>query len=231
MRLYKGRFDNETVYPVAPLTLAKDYQAAGIGLIHIVDLDAARSGSYNNLDIIAAITELENFQVQVGGGVRSQQAVEQLWSLGVQRAVVGTAAVTNKDLVSNWFKEYGADKLVLAMDVRGTDFDTPKLAVGGWELESQDGLWETLDYYSAAGLRHVLCTDIDRDGALLGPNVGLYKEILRRYPQLQLQASGGVGGLEDVQLLADINVAGIIVGRALLEKELSVTQALEALAC
>jgi phosphoribosylformimino-5-aminoimidazole carboxamide ribotide isomerase len=222
VRLLQGRFDAETVYASDPLEVLEKYLALGARTIHVVDLDGARDGSQGNRDAIRRIVARAGRDaVQVGGGIRNRDVAEQLFDLGVARAVVGSVAVTQPDEVCSWITAFGADRVVLAFDVRLDEAGTPRLATHGWERQTQTSLWDAVERYLPAGLRHVLCTDVARDGALSGPNLALYGECVRRYPNVAWQASGGVSAAADLHALAATGAAAVISGRALLEGRLT----------
>jgi phosphoribosylformimino-5-aminoimidazole carboxamide ribotide isomerase len=222
VRLLQGRFDAETVYASDPLAVMDRYLALGATAIHVVDLDGARAGSQANRTAIARLAgHVQPGTVQVGGGVRSRAVVEELLALGVARVVVGSVAVTEPDEVTGWLRDPGAERVVLAFDVRLDEGGTPRLATHGWERQTQTSLWDAVERYLPAGLRHVLCTDVARDGAMSGPNLALYTEAVRRFPGIDWQASGGVSRAADLHALAATGVAAVISGRALLEGRLS----------
>jgi phosphoribosylformimino-5-aminoimidazole carboxamide ribotide isomerase len=222
VRLLQGRFDAETVYASDPVEVLDRYLSLGAGAIHVVDLDGARAGSQANRTAIARLAEhAPPGTVQVGGGVRSRAVVEELLALGVARAVVGSVAVTEPDEVTGWLRDPGAERVVLAFDIRLDEGGTPRLATHGWERQTETSLWDAVERYLPAGLRHVLCTDVARDGAMSGPNLALYAEAVRRFPGIAWQASGGVSCAADLHALATTGVAAAISGRALLEGRLS----------
>ncbi len=221
VRLLQGRFDAETVYADDPTDVLAQYLELGARRIHVVDLDGARAGSQGNRDTLARlVTAAPEQALQVGGGVRTRQTAEDLLSLGLARVVVGSVAVSQPTEVGTWLRELGPDRVVLAFDVRLDASGTPRLATHGWENQTDTSLWEAVDGYLAAGLRHVLCTDVARDGALTGPNLGLYAEAVRRFPGVEWQASGGVSSVDDLHALADTGVASVVSGKALLEGRL-----------
>jgi len=221
VRLLQGRFDAETVYATDPAEVLDRYLAYGARLIHVVDLDGARDGAQGNRAAIERLLAAgRGVSLQVGGGVRERGIADALLALGVARVVVGSVAVTQPLEVERWLRELGADKVVLAFDVRLDEDGTPRLATHGWERQTGTSLWEMVERYSAHGLRHVLCTDVARDGALSGPNLELYREAVRRFPGIDWQASGGVSEARDLHALAATGVAAVISGRALLEGRL-----------
>jgi len=222
VRLLQGRFDAETVYAQDPLTVLEQYLALGARRIHVVDLDGARDGSQGNRAAIRRIVDRAGRDaIQVGGGVRTRQVAEELFALGVARVVVGSVAVTQSDEVASWLREFGPERVVLAFDVRLDEAGTPRLATHGWEQQTETSLWDGVERFLPAGLLHVLCTDVARDGALSGPNVDLYRQCARRFPNVAWQASGGVSVAADLHTLAATGAAALISGRALLEGRIS----------
>jgi phosphoribosylformimino-5-aminoimidazole carboxamide ribotide isomerase len=224
VRLLQGRFDAETVYASDPLEVLERYLALGAPQVHVVDLDGARQGAQGNRGAVARLAARAAERaaaIQVGGGIRSREVADSLLALGVSRVVVGSVAVTAPDEVAGWLHGVGAERVVLAFDVRLDAGGTPRLATHGWERQTGTSLWDAVERYLPAGLRHVLCTDVDRDGALSGPNVALYAECVRRYPNVAWQASGGVSAAADLHALEATGVAAVISGRALLEDRLS----------
>jgi phosphoribosylformimino-5-aminoimidazole carboxamide ribotide isomerase len=217
VRLLRGDFAAETRYPGEPLALAQKYRGLGADWIHVVDLDGARDGSSGNLEIIAGLAAMSGVHLQVGGGLRDRSAVAGMLRMGAARVVIGSAAVTRVDQVRDWLREFGSERVALAFDVRLGDDRVPRVATHGWREQSDLSLWEAVDRFTAFGLQHVLCTDVERDGALSGPNVPLYREAVRRHPRIQWQASGGVRDLSDLAALCDADVAAAISGKALLD--------------
>jgi phosphoribosylformimino-5-aminoimidazole carboxamide ribotide isomerase len=217
VRLLQGNFDAETRYELSPEALLNRYVRAGARRIHIVDLDGARDGQAGNRPIIAALAALGSARLQSGGGLRSSHSVESLLQTGVERAVIGSVAVANPDETMEWFQEFGADRLVLALDVRIDESGIPRVATHGWREQSALSLWDMVSRYEDAGLQHVLCTDVSRDGALAGPNLPLYQEAMTRFPSIAWQASGGVRDAADLEALAGLGLAAAVSGKALIE--------------
>ncbi|MGH8254214.1 MAG: 1-(5-phosphoribosyl)-5-[(5-phosphoribosylamino)methylideneamino] imidazole-4-carboxamide isomerase [Steroidobacteraceae bacterium] len=220
VRLRQGDFDAETRYALEPLQLLRRYRELGAAWLHIVDLDGARDGRQANLDMIARLAHERGISLQVGGGVRTREAAAALLSLGIARVVIGSAAVERPDEVARWFDDFGAERICLAFDAKHDAAGTPMLRTRGWQHDGACSLWNALDRYAAAGPRHVLCTDIERDGALGGANVDLYRIAVRRYPTLCWQASGGIAGMDDLRSLEAAGVAAAVSGTALLEDRL-----------
>jgi phosphoribosylformimino-5-aminoimidazole carboxamide ribotide isomerase len=221
VRLLKGDFAAETVYSHEPDEVLERYRLLGASTVHVVDLDGARDGEQPNRTAILALARQSGVRLQVGGGLRTLQRVRDLLEAGIDRAVIGSLAVTAPDEVLRWMNEIDPRRLVLALDVRLDEPGTPLLTTHGWQHTSAVTLWAALDRYASAGLRHVLCTDVGRDGALGGPNLELYAEGLRRFPGLLWQASGGIAAVHDLRALRDCGVAAAISGRAMLESRIS----------
>jgi len=223
VRLYKGDFGKVTHYSDQPLEVARAYAGMHVDDLHIVDLDGARTGSPQNARVVRALCSDTPLAVQLGGGIREAENVRQWLENGVARCVIGSVAVTEPERVAAWIDEFGADRIVLALDVT-IDEAGPVLATHGWTQSSGLSLWDLMDRYASIGARHLLCTDIGRDGAMTGPNFDLYAEILGRYPQVRLQASGGVRNIADMEKLRDLGVPAAITGKALLDGKISTAE-------
>ena len=226
VRLHQGDYAQETAYEYDPSSLARTHAAAGAQWLHVVDLDGARSGVLDNLETICALMQC-GLRIQAGGGVRNEDDLQRLFDAGVERVVVGSIAVRAPDCVIGWLHRYGAQHLTIALDARFRD-GTWRLASAGWTEDAGMLLDELAPYFAAAGAVHLLCTDIDRDGMLSGPNINLYSYLQELVPALSIQASGGVRDLADICAARDSGVAAVILGRALLERRFSLE---EALAC
>jgi phosphoribosylformimino-5-aminoimidazole carboxamide ribotide isomerase len=217
VRLLRGDFDAETRYSAEPAELLHRYAGYGADWLHVVDLDGARDGSGANRDIIGGLAASGTMKLQVGGGLRDTATATQMLDLGVARIVVGSAAVTQIVQVQDWLEDFGPDRVVLAFDVRLDENGTPCLAIHGWREQSSMPLWTAVESYIECGLKHVLCTDVSRDGALTGPNVELYAEAVQRFPEIEWQASGGIRDSRDLHVLAAVGSSAAISGKALLE--------------
>ena len=226
-RLRQGDYARATSYPVDPAELARAYARGGASWLHLVDLDAARTGASPDVDLVGRIAAIEGLRLQVGGGVRDEATLAALLGAGASRVVIGSVAVRRPELAIDWLERYGPERVCLALDVRaGADGDYYPGA-SGWRETSATTLQALLDRYRAAvPLKHVVCTDIARDGMLAGPNVGLYRALSARYPELVIQASGGVRDASDVAKLRAAGAAGAIVGVALLEGRVSLGELL-----
>ncbi len=226
VRLRQGDYAQQTNYGVEPLALASEYADAGARWLHVVDLDGARGGALVNLAIIQDMAR-GTMAVQAGGGVRSEADVQRLLDVGVSRVVVGSVAVREPDRVHEWLVRFGAERLCIALDTRWID-GAWRLPSDGWMQAGAGTLEEFAQGYVGAGARHVLCTDISRDGMLAGPNIDLYRHLSLRFPSLQVIASGGVRDARDVRDVRAAGAGGVVLGRSLLEGRLGLS---EALAC
>lgn len=229
VRLLHGDFEQVTHYPLAPGELAKSYADAGAEWLHVVDLAASRDGVDADTSALFELLGQAPQSVQTGGGVRNEQDISNRLDAGASRVVIGSLSVTDSKSFIAWLEHFGTGNLVAALDILFDDSGVPWPRIHGWTSRGDRNLWQLLDELSAGGLRHLLCTDISRDGALSGPNLDLYSEITHRYPQLQLQASGGVSSLDDLEQLKPTGASGVITGKALLDKRFTIAEALEVL--
>jgi len=219
VRLLQGDFDAETRYQAQPLELLSKYREFGADWLHVVDLDGARDGVAGNLRLIEQLARsAAGLRLQVGGGLRSSSALEQMLDYGVTRVVVGSAAISQPEQVQQWLRHFGCERVALAFDVRMDAGGTPRVATHGWRQQSDLSLWDALQRFAAGTLKHVLCTDVARDGALSGPNVSLYEAAVKRHPEIEWQASGGVRDAADLRALARAGARAAISGKALLEQ-------------
>jgi len=227
VRLSQGDYARQTTYGDDPLPYLQTYESDGATLLHLVDLDGAKNPQARQLSLLSRLLRGVAVPVQVGGGVRSADDVAALLDAGAARVVVGSMAIKQPEEVMRWFALFGAEKIVLALDVRVGDDGAPRVAVAGWQEASAVTIEEVLKQFAPCGVRHVLCTDIARDGMMRGANVALYRSLTQAFPQVAFQASGGIGALDDIAALRDSGVVGIIVGRALLEGKFTVKEAIE----
>lgn len=225
VRLLHGRFDAVTRYDEQPAMRLATFVAEGAEWIHIVDLDGAEAGRAVQHGLIGELVSAIDVCVQSGGGVRSADDVERLLDAGVHRVVIGSLAVTQPDAVLSWLERFGADRITLALDVKMED-DVPVPALKGWTQSSGVDLWTALDRYPRGVAKHLLVTDVGRDGALTGPNLQLLSEIRLRRPDMVVQASGGVSSLDDIAAIKALGCNGAIVGRALYEDRFTLPEAI-----
>jgi len=211
VRLRQGRFEESTYYDEAPAAALARFARAGATWAHIVDLDGTRVGEPVQHELIHELARTSGLKLQVAGGIRSTGHVARLFEAGVERAVVGSLCVTRPELVRSMLDSFGPNRITLALDVHVED-GTPMVAMHGWQAASGVSLWEVADRFPTA--RHLLLTDIGKDGMLQGPNTALYAEAVKRLPQLAIQASGGISCADD---LTHLPTDGVIVGKALWE--------------
>lgn len=224
VRLREGNFAHETTYGIEPEALLERYEALGARWLHVVDLDGARDGIPVNLATIERLARHTAMRLQVGGGIRSVASIEALFSAGVARAVTGSAAVQEPRQVVAWLERFGAERLCVALDVRVLPGGNPQVHTQGWTCNSTVSLWDALAAFPAGSLRHVLCTDIGRDGTLAGPNLSLYRAAVAGFPGLSWQASGGIRCAADLNSLARLGVKAAVSGTALLEELIPVQE-------
>lgn len=228
VRLEQGDFSRETRYGEDPVALARSFAAAGFRWLHLVDLDGARDGGFGCAGVLRRIRSETSLALQVGGGVRGEADVAARLEAGASRVVVGTLAVREPQRVRGWLQRFGPDAVCVALDARRGADGLWRLPLAGWREASEATLDATLEAYRDSGLRHVLCTDIARDGMLRGPNVALYRRLAAAWPELRIVASGGVASRADLAALRGSGAAAAVVGRALLDGRLAPP---EALAC
>ena len=228
VRLTEGRFDQEKSYSDDPLAVAQSFAAGGARWLHVVDLDGAKDPAQRQTALVEKLARDSGLRVQAGGGIREAAQIVALLAAGARRVIVGSLAVKQPELVRGWLNQFGPEQIILAPDVRLEAGGPPRVAAAGWQESTGLALDDFLNGYLEAGLVHVLCTDISRDGTLTGPNNGLYTQLAKKFPALQIQASGGVSSLADLRAVQATGAAGVIVGRALYDKKFTLE---EALAC
>lgn len=224
VRLAQGDYARQTTYAADPLALAESYTAEGAQWLHLVDLDGAQAGGLANLAVIEAIART-GLSVQAGGGVRGIGDVHRLFDAGVRRVVLGSVAIREPLRVAGWLERHGGERFTIALDTRWMD-DRWTLPSAGWTQPERHTLDDLAPWYAAHGARHLLCTDIDRDGMLTGFNLGLYRHLAAIAPALAVQASGGVRSVDDIRAARAAGAHGVILGRALLEGRFTLREAL-----
>jgi len=224
VRLAQGRFEEATAYPADPAEALARFAAMGARWAHVVDLDGARAGAPVQHALIAGLAREAPLRLQAAGGFRTRDQIAGMLDSGVGRVVVGSLAVDRPDLVRSFFEEFGSERITLSLDVRLSN-GVPIVATAGWAENSGRSLWDVAALYPQA--RHLLLTDIGRDGMLAGPNFALLDEAAERLPGLAIQASGGISSLDDLRRLRS---AGAIVGKALWEGRIGLSEALDACA-
>lgn len=226
VRLAQGDYARQTIYGHDPLDAASRYAAQGAEWLHLVDLDAAKAGGYTLSPLLREICAFTGLKVQTGGGVRSREDVLRLLAAGASRVVVGSLAVQQPEQVLEWVAEFGVERITVALDARQDQRGVWRLPVHGWTKTAAASLDRLAVRFANGGLKHLLSTDIARDGMLSGPNSELYAHLQAIAPSLQVQASGGVREVADVAAAKQQGCAGIVLGRALLEGKLDLAGAL-----
>ena len=227
VRLYQGDYGQKTEYSASAQERFNLYVAEGAQQLHLVDLDGAKNAAARQLAVIRELLANTRAPVQIGGGVRTEQDVQDLLAAGANRVVIGSTAVKQPDVVMGWMEKYGAEHIVLALDVNIAADGRRMIAVAGWQQDSGVTIEDLITRFQPAGLKHVLCTDISRDGTLQGANVELYRSLCQQFPEIAFQASCGIGGLADIEALIGSGVQGVILGRSLLEGKFTVKQAID----
>ncbi|WWP01108.1 MAG: 1-(5-phosphoribosyl)-5-[(5-phosphoribosylamino)methylideneamino]imidazole-4-carboxamide isomerase [Candidatus Dasytiphilus stammeri] len=227
VRLYQGNYYKPLYYDINPHDLLLDYQQHGAKRLHLVDLNGAKNPRKPQIDLLKKLLAKISIPVQVGGGIRDDNDIELLLKAGANSVVIGSQAILQPKKVQQWFNKYGGEKIVLALDLRlSNDSQRKIVAIQGWLTNTEITLEEIIDSFIPFGLRHVLCTDISCDGTLMGANLALYQSILKSYPTIDFQASGGIGTLQDVLSLRRLGIQDIIIGRALLEGNFTISEAI-----
>ena len=220
VRLYKGDYQNMTVYSENPIEIARDFEAAGATHIHMVDLEGARDGTTPNLDIVAQVARETGLFVEIGGGIRSMETIKKYADAGVKRVILGTAAVNDEAFLRAAVEKYGSLISV------GADVKDGYIAIRGWLEKSQLTLDDFVVRMLNVGVRHIICTDISKDGAMRGTNLELYRQLSEKY-ELDITASGGVSSLDDVRQLRAMELYGAIIGKAYYTGDIKLVEALE----
>ena len=220
VRLYKGDYAQMTVYSDNPVAVAKDFAAKGATCIHLVDLEGAKSGTTPNFDTVAAIKKETGLLCEIGGGIRSMDTIDKYLSAGIDRVILGPAAVTEPGFVEAAVSKYG-DKIAVGIDIKDG-----YVAIKGWTVKSEENAMEFTAKMEKIGVKTMICTDISKDGAMQGTNHELYRELSEKF-SMNIIASGGVSSLEDVERLAKLNIHGAIVGKAYYTGAIDLVQAIE----
>ena len=220
VRLYKGDYQNMTVYSDDPLSVARDFVSAGATCIHMVDLEGARDGTTPNLDIVRSIAQNTPLFTEIGGGIRTMETVRAYLEAGVDRVILGTAAVTDPDFLKEALAEYGERVAV------GVDIKDGRVAIKGWLETAEDDALTFCEKMQALGVRTIISTDISKDGAMMGANHELYRTLSERF-DLQIVASGGVSSIEDVKRLRALDLYGAIIGKAYYTGAIDLVEAIE----
>ena len=219
VRLTQGDYDRKTVYNEDPLAVAREFEAAGLQRLHVVDLDGARGGGIVNHRVLERIAAATKLRIDWGGGMKSDEDIRVAFESGAHQVTGGTIAVRQPEVFLGWLERYGAERIILGTDVRGD-----RIAVSGWEEASDRELFEFLAEYVERGVRYTICTDVSKDGLLQGTARELYGRIRREQPTVNLIASGGVADTDDLDALQALDCYGVIVGKAIYEGKISLEE-------
>lgn len=219
VRLTKGDYNQKKEYSANPLEIAQGFEKAGLRRLHLVDLDGAKAKDVQNYEVLESITSHTNLQVDFGGGVQRTETLEKIFELGAKQVTGGSIAVKNKSLFSEWIDTFGGEKIILGADVKDE-----YIAIHGWQESADLHIYDFLEEYLAKGIQYVICTDVSKDGALQGTSNQLYQELLKRFPEMKLIASGGVSKMQDLTELNDMGLYGAIVGKAIYEDRISLPE-------
>ena len=223
VRLTKGDYSTKKIYNESPLEVAKEFEAAGIEYLHVVDLDGAKASKIINYKILEQIASKTNLKIDFGGGLKADKDLEIAFNSGAHQITGGSIAVKNSDVFESWIEKYGAQKIILGADFYPDTFGG-KIATNGWQEESTLELIPFIKGYKDKGIQYVICTDISKDGMLQGPSFDMYKEILSEAKDIKLIASGGISTFDELPRLAENGCEGVIIGKAIYENKISLKQ-------
>ncbi len=219
VRLEQGDYSIKKIYSENPLELAKQFEDNGIRNLHLVDLDGAKSSKIVNWKVLNQIALKTNLKIDFGGGIKSDNDLKIAFENGANKITAGSIAVKNKQQVLSWINKYGNEKIILGADVKSEN-----IAINGWKVNTNLNVFNFISDYHKNGIKNVICTDISKDGMLEGTSVDLYKKILEKFPDIKLIASGGVINISELDLLIDINVNGVIIGKAIYENRITLKE-------
>lgn len=219
IRLQQGDFAREKVYDESPVDLAKNFEDHGIEVIHLVDLDGARRGQPKNYHIMEAIAGHTNVKVDFSGGIHTDGDISKAYEYGASYITAASVAVTNKELFASWIISYGREKITLGADAR-----EGKIAIRGWEKNTNLDIMDHIEYFYSRGLKYVKTTDIEKEGVMQGPSFDLYKRIIDEFPDICVLASGGVRNIDDIDRLNDMGVFAVIIGKALYDGHIKLSE-------
>lgn len=223
VRLSKGKYDTKKIYSENPLEVARSFEDHGIKYLHVVDLDGAKLGHVVNYKILSEIASKTNLSIDFGGGIKTEDDLRKVFESGAQQVTGGSMAVKDPDLFKEWIIKYGSHKIILGADFYPTSSGN-RIAVSGWQQESNEELIPFIAKYRDSGIKYAICTDISKDGMLIGPGSSIYSTILKEIPGINLIASGGVSSINDIIDLAAIGCEGAIIGKAIYEGNITLKQ-------
>lgn len=223
VRLSQGDFAQKKIYSENPLETAKEFEAIGLRRLHIVDLDGAKIGKVTNLNVLENIAKNTSLTIDFSGGIKTDEDINSVFEAGAKMASIGSIAVKNAERFFEWLRKFGSEKILLGADVKNG-----KVAINGWQTETDLDILPFLKEYYAGGVTQIFCTDISKDGLLQGSATALYADILQHLPRLHLIASGGVSSIDDIVELEKIGCAGVIVGKAIYEGRIKLEEIVNA---
>ena len=219
VRLTQGDYDRKTTYYKDPLDVARRYEDCGIKRLHLVDLDGAKASHPVNLKVLERLATSTSLQIQYGGGIKSSDALKEVFAAGAKRAICGSIAVKQPESFREWLDEFGPERMVLGADTRDG-----RIAINGWLEAAQMGVEELIESFRNAGLSQVICTDIAKDGMLSGPSVPLYVKLQKLFPEIEITVSGGISSWDDIENLDRNGLKSVIVGKAIYEGHITFEQ-------
>jgi phosphoribosylformimino-5-aminoimidazole carboxamide ribotide isomerase len=218
VRLTQGDYSQKKTYNENPIDVAKSFEDAGLQYLHLVDLDGAKASSVVNWDTIKEITTKTKLTIDFGGGIKTEQEIQKLLDLGIAQLNLGSIAVRQPTLVQQWIKKFGTEKIILSADVKDE-----RIQINGWQEKTEFSIQQFVQGFLPHGVQFVTCTDISKDGMLKGPNIALYKKLISAFPKVKWIASGGVSSIEDVRQLKHSGISGVIIGKAIYENKIKLT--------
>lgn len=217
VRLVKGEFKKKKIYSLDPLKIALVFQKTGLKRLHLIDLDGAKAGKVKNWSTIEKISQNTNLSIEFGGGIRNEKDVKKLLNFGIDKVILGSLVLKEPEKFKKILKKF-KEKIIVAIDIKGE-----KIYYRGWQEGVKKELSSFLENLIKLGAKTIICTDIERDGTLKGPNFSLYKKLVEEFPKLKIIASGGIGNIKDLKKLSKIGVAGVIIGKAIYEKKIKLS--------
>ncbi len=218
VRLSQGDYGQKTVYSTTPLEMARLYAEHGVKRLHLVDLDGAKASHPCNLTSLREIASEQLLAIEWGGGIKSREHLDEVFKAGADYAIIGSLAVKQPELMEEWLKEFGGEKIILGADLRDG-----KVSVNGWLEDSELTIDDIISRFIPFGLKEAIVTDISKDGMLAGPNVELYKGLQNRFPEITFTVSGGISGIDDIRSLNSLGLPRVIVGKAIYENRISLS--------
>jgi phosphoribosylformimino-5-aminoimidazole carboxamide ribotide isomerase len=219
VRLTQGDYAQKKIYNEHPLEVAREFEDSGIKRLHLVDLDGAKAGAVKNWKVLETLAGKTSLVIDFGGGIKTEKDIQVVFDSGAALATVGSIAVKDEPTFAGWLQKFGAGKFLLGADVKDE-----KITVSGWLEQTDVWIYDFIEKYMARGLKQIFCTDVSKDGALQGPSTTLYKNIVKKFPDLHFIASGGVSSIDDVYTLEEIGCRGVIIGKAIYEGRIKLAQ-------